>query len=60
MIRSRSLAWLVALLSGADDELVAEREREPALKQDFVAKLGQAVNLGELRKQKLQVQIMLD
>jgi hypothetical protein len=35
---------------------VAEREREPALKQDFVSKLGQAVNLGELRKQKLQVQ----
>lgn len=50
------VACWFALLSGADDELVAEREREPALKQDFVAKLGQAVNLGELRKQKLQVQ----
>jgi len=45
-----------AVLSGADDELLAEREREPALKQDFTSKLGQAVNLGELRKQKLQVQ----
>ena len=50
------VACWFALLSGADDELVAEREREPALKQDFVSKLGQAVNLGELRKQKLQVQ----
>jgi len=28
----------------------------PALKKDYVSKLGQAVNLGELRKQKLQVQ----
>jgi type IV pilus assembly protein PilO len=43
-------------LSGATDELEAEREREPVLKKDFVSKLGQAVNLGELRKQKLQVQ----
>ena len=60
-------AWLAAaaavvaacwflLLSAATDELQAERDREPALKQDYVAKLGQAVNLGELRKQKLQVQ----
>jgi type IV pilus assembly protein PilO len=44
------------LLSGATDELQAERDREPALKKDYVSKLGQAVNLGELRKQKLQVQ----
>jgi type IV pilus assembly protein PilO len=48
-------SWF-ALLSGATDELQAERDREPVLKQDYVAKLGQAVNLGELRKQKLQVQ----
>jgi type IV pilus assembly protein PilO len=46
----------VLLLSGAHDELTAERNKEPALKQDYRAKLGQAVNLGELRKQKLQVE----
>jgi type IV pilus assembly protein PilO len=44
------------LLSGAADELQAERDREPGLKADYRAKLGQAVNLTELRKQKLQVQ----
>ncbi len=50
------VACWFALLSGATDELDAEREREPALKKDYVSKLGQAVNLSELRKQKLQVQ----
>ena len=45
-----------ALLSSAHDELAAERNKEPALKTDYRAKLGQAVNLGELRKQKLQVE----
>ena len=50
------VACWFALLSGATDELQAERDREPALKQDYVSKLAQAVNLGELRKQKLQVQ----
>jgi len=49
------IAW-VALLSGTTDELEAERAREPGLKQDYRAKLAQAVNLGELRKQKIQVQ----
>ena len=49
------VCWF-ALLSDATDELEAERNREPALKADYVSKLGQAVNLGELRKQKLQVQ----
>lgn len=60
-------AWLVAalavivvgwfvILSPASDELEAERNREPGLKQDYRGKLAQAVNLGELRKQKLQVQ----
>lgn len=63
----KAASWLVmvlavvaagwfALLSGATDELEAEREREPALKKEYINKLGQAVNLGELRKQKLQVQ----
>jgi type IV pilus assembly protein PilO len=50
------VACWFALLSTASDELQAERDREPALKQDYMSKLRQAVNLGELRKQKLQVQ----
>jgi type IV pilus assembly protein PilO len=49
------LGWFM-LLSGAHDELEAERAKEPTLKQDYRAKLAQAVNLGELRKQKLQVE----
>jgi type IV pilus assembly protein PilO len=63
----KAVAWLAtavavvvacwfALLSDTTDQLQAERDREPALKKDYVSKLGQAVNLGELRKQKLQVQ----
>lgn len=63
----RAAAWLAlaaamvvagwfALLSTADEELIAEREREPVLKQDYRSKLAQAVNLEELRKQKLQVE----
>jgi type IV pilus assembly protein PilO len=63
----RAAAWLAvaalavaagwfAVLSSATDELQAERDREPVLKQDYRAKLTQAVNLSELRKQKLQVQ----
>jgi type IV pilus assembly protein PilO len=50
------VACWFALLSGATDEQQAQRDREPALKKDYVSKLGQAVNLSELRKQKLQVQ----
>jgi type IV pilus assembly protein PilO len=50
------VACWFALLSDTTDQLQAERDREPALKKDYVSKLGQAVNLGELRKQKLQVQ----
>lgn len=63
----KALAWLgagllalvlgwVLLVSGAADALEAERKLEPGLKDDFRAKLGQAVNLSELRKQKQQVQ----
>ncbi len=44
------------LLSGVDEQLEAERSKEPALKQDYRGKLAQAVNLEELRKQKLQVE----
>ncbi len=47
--------WLM-LLSTSQDALDAERAKEPALKADYRAKLGQAVNLSELRKQKLQVE----
>ncbi len=49
------LGWFF-ILSATHDELEAEREREPTLKQDYRNKLAQAVNLGELRKQKLQVE----
>ena len=50
-----ALAWF-ALLSSASDELDAERAREPGLKDQYRNRLAQAVNLTELRKQKLQVQ----
>lgn len=49
------LGWF-GVLAGAHDELDAEVAKEPTLKQDYRAKLGQAVNLAELRKQKLQVE----
>src|SRR6476659_2231897 len=47
--------WFI-VLSSAHDELDNEHNREPTLKNDYKAKLAQAVNLGELRKQKLQVE----
>jgi type IV pilus assembly protein PilO len=50
------VAGWFAVLSTTADELQAERDREPGLKSDYRGKLGQAVNLTELRKQKLQVQ----
>lgn len=50
-----ALSWF-AVLSSADEALEAERAREPTLKQDYRSKLTQAVNLEELRKQKLQVE----
>ncbi len=49
------LAWFLTL-SDANDGLEAQRLKEPELKLNYRNKLGQAVNLGELRKQKLQVQ----
>lgn len=63
----KALAWLAAavgvvvlgwflLLSGEADNLEAERNKEPQLKSSYRSKLAQAVNLGELRKQRLQVQ----
>ncbi len=47
--------WFV-ILSSAHDQLDNEHNKEPTLKNDYHAKLAQAVNLGELRKQKLQVE----
>lgn len=49
------LGWFL-VLTGESDLLEAERNREPELKQTYRSKLAQAVNLGELRKQRLQVQ----
>lgn len=49
------LGWFF-ILSTTHDELETERAREPNLKQDYRGKLAQAVNLSELRKQKLQVE----
>jgi type IV pilus assembly protein PilO len=50
------LAGWFALLLGSTDELEAARQQEPKLKEDYRSRLAQAVNLSELRKQKLQVQ----
>lgn len=50
-----TLGW-VGLLSGQSDELQAERDKEPRLKEEYRSKVAQAVNLGELRKQRIQVE----
>jgi type IV pilus assembly protein PilO len=49
------LGWF-GLLSTAQEELDAARAQEPQLKATYRNRLAQAVNLAELRKQKLQVQ----
>ncbi|MBS0443649.1 MAG: type 4a pilus biogenesis protein PilO [Proteobacteria bacterium] len=49
------LGWFL-LLSDAHGVLDGERNKEQTLKADYRNKLAQAVNLGELRKQKLQVE----
>ena len=49
------VGWFL-LLQAQAEELETERNREPALKQDYRGKLAQAVNLEELRKQRIQVQ----
>ena len=48
-------AWFL-MLSDTTDQLEAARLQEPKLKDDYRNRLAQAVNLSELRKQKLQVQ----
>lgn len=50
------VAGYVFVLSDEQAGLDAERDREPQLRQDYKNKLGQAVNLPELRKQKSQVE----
>lgn len=47
--------WFM-VVSDANDQLNAELARENPLRAEFRDKLRQAVNLGELRKQKLQVE----
>ena len=47
--------WFIVLAT-AHDNLDLERSKEPTLKADYRNKLGQAVNLSELRNQKLQVE----
>ena len=49
------LGWFL-LLSDQDTALESERNSEPELKQQYKVKLAQAVNLVELRKQRVQVQ----
>lgn len=48
-------AWFV-FVSDSYDELDVERAREPTLKADYRDKLVQAVNLEELRSQKVKVE----
>jgi type IV pilus assembly protein PilO len=50
------VAGWFALLSSSSDSLEAARQEEPKLKDQYHGRLVQAVNLSELRKQKLQVQ----
>jgi type IV pilus assembly protein PilO len=55
MLASLAAAWAL-VLSTELQALDSERAREPGLKQDYRTKLEQAINLAELRRQKLQVQ----
>ena len=50
------VAGWFALLTNANDTLEAARQQEPQLQARYRDRLAQAVNLGELRKQKQQVQ----
>jgi type IV pilus assembly protein PilO len=55
LLLSVVVGWFV-VLADAVGRLQSEQDRGPVLKGDFRLKLTQAINLGELRKQKLQVQ----
>ncbi len=50
-----ALGWF-GVLSSQADELEGERNREPQLKDEYRGKVAQAVNLNELRKQRIQVE----
>ncbi len=50
-----ALGWFL-LIQSATEELEEARALEPRLQADYVSRLRQAVNLNELRRQKLQVQ----
>jgi type IV pilus assembly protein PilO len=50
------VALWFAWLSSSDEELEAEQKKELALREDFRKKLGEAVNLDALKKQREQVQ----
>ena len=47
--------WLL-VLSDQSDELQAARDAEPRLKEEYRSKVAKAVNLNELRKQRIQVE----
>jgi len=49
------LGWLL-LLQSQSDILAGERKKEPTLKKEYQEKVAQAVNLNELKKQRIQVQ----
>ena len=49
------LLWFV-WLSGVEEELTTERNKETQLKEDYKKKMAQAVNLEALKKQREQVQ----
>ncbi len=55
MIGIVAIGWFV-LLQSESEALEALRQTEPNLKNTYKDRLGQAVNLSEYRKQKLQVQ----
>ena len=53
------LGWFV-LLTGAHDQLDAERAKEPMLKADYRGKLGEAVNLTEAKaKRAVRLNVLL-
>lgn len=52
-------AWFL-VLSGGLDELEAERGRELSLKADYSDKLAQVINLEELRRQKTEVEAIVE
>jgi type IV pilus assembly protein PilO len=54
-VAALGLGWFL-LISDQVDLLENAREKEPVLKADYQDKLSQAVNLPELRKQRVQVE----